>query len=67
MLDFSAGDLVFIWRKQLTGEDAQQHKTGQGRFVGPARVLAVEQSRDEQGHLRPGIRAQSGWYAAVDC
>ena len=54
VLDFSAGDLVFIRRKQLTGEDAQQNKTGQGRFVGPARVLAVEQSRDDQGHLRPG-------------
>ena len=53
-LDFSAGGLVFIWRKQLTGEGAQQNKTGQGRFVGPARILAVEQKRDEQGHLQQG-------------
>ena len=54
VLDFSAGDLGFIWRKQLTGEDAKQNKIGQGRFVGPARILAVEQTRDEQGHLQQG-------------
>lgn len=54
VLDFSAGDLVFIWRKQLTGEDAQQNKSGQGRFVGPARILAVEHTRQENGQLKPG-------------
>ena len=45
-LDFEAGDLVYIWRKQLTGKDAEQNKIGQGRFVGPARILAVEQKRE---------------------
>jgi len=54
ILDFSAGDMVYIWRKQLTGVDAQQNKIGQGRFVGPARILATEQKRDSQGHLIPG-------------
>ena len=54
ILDFSAGDLVFVWRKQLTGEDAKQNKTGQGRFVGPARILATENTRDENGHLKAG-------------
>ena len=54
VLDFSAGDLVYIWRKQLTGEDAQQNKIGQGRFVGPARILATENKRDSAGHLIPG-------------
>ena len=41
--------MVYIWRKQLTGVDAQQNKIGQGRFVGPARILATEQKRDSPG------------------
>ena len=41
--------MVYIWRKQLTWVDAQQNKIGQGRFVGPARILATEQKRDSPG------------------
>eukprot|EP00435_Cladocopium_sp_Y103_P070486 s548_g35.t1 len=52
--DFSAGDLVYIWRKQLTGQDAGQNKQGSGRFVGPARILATEMKRDQQGELQRG-------------
>ena len=54
VLDFSAGDLVYIWRKQLTGQDAGQNKQGAGRFVGPARILATEMKRDDQGELQRG-------------
>ena len=50
-LDYEPGDLVYIWRKQLTGSDAGQNKLGSGRFVGPARILAVEKKRDQQGDL----------------
>lgn len=45
VLNFTAGDLVYVWRKQLTGEDAKQDKIGQGRFIGPARILATEKKR----------------------
>ena len=54
VLDFSAGDLVFIWRRQVTGKDAKPSNDTQGRFVGPARILATEQHKDTQGHLVPG-------------
>ena len=53
-LNFSAGGMVYIWRQQLTGEDAKQNKIGAGRFVGPARILATEKKRDEHGNLVPG-------------
>ncbi len=35
---FQPGDLVFIWRKQVSGQAAIKG----GSFVGPARILAVE-------------------------
>jgi hypothetical protein len=54
LLNFSAGDLVYIWRKQVTGEDAKPGNNTKGRFVGPARILATEQKRDDQGHLLAG-------------
>ena len=53
-LDYHPGDLVYIWRKQLTGSDTGQNKLGSGRFVGPARILAVEKKRDSQGELQEG-------------
>lgn len=53
-MNFSAGDLVFIWRKQVTGQDAKPTKNTTGRFVGPARILATEQKRDTQGELLAG-------------
>ena len=54
ILDFQPGKLVFIWREQLTGEDKQQNKTATGRFVCPARILAVENKKGADGHLIPG-------------
>lgn len=48
-LFYHPGDLVYFWRKQV------QNRTGKhGMFLGPARVLAVESKRDEDGSLRPG-------------
>ena len=51
-LNFSPGDLVYIWRHQLPLKTAQRN-TG-GRFIGPARILAVERRRDSNGDLVAG-------------
>ena len=37
-LQYQPGDLVFIWRKQISGERGNKN----GRFIGPARILAME-------------------------
>ena len=55
--NFEVGDLVYIWRKQLPHKGAGQ-KPGKGQFIGPARILATEQSRDPEGNLR---RHSSVW------
>eukprot|EP00435_Cladocopium_sp_Y103_P051539 s2061_g16.t1 len=52
-LKYHPGDLVFVWRKQVPHKEAQ-HKPGAGRFIGPARVLATEKHRDDDGSLRAG-------------
>ena len=51
-LNFSPGDLVYIWRHQLPLKTSQRN-TG-GRFIGPARILAVEKRRDSEGDLVAG-------------
>ena len=38
----------------MTGKDAQPVKSTHGKFVGPARILATENRRDDQGHLIAG-------------
>ena len=53
VLNFTAGDLVYIWRKQVTGKDAAHTKTPSGKFIGPARILATEKHRDAEGCLAP--------------
>eukprot|EP00435_Cladocopium_sp_Y103_P053704 s442_g17.t1 len=49
--DFTPQDLVYVWR-------VQDKKGGKGpkkgAFTGPARVLAVETRKEEDGSLRPG-------------
>ena len=52
-LKYHPGDLVFVWRKQVPHKEAQ-HKPGAGRFIGPARVLATEKHRADDGSLRAG-------------
>lgn len=49
-MDYRPGDLVYFWRKQVSGQPTGKH----GRFHGPARVLATETKRDAHGALRPG-------------
>ena len=52
LADYLPGDLVFYWRKQVpVKEKTTQHV---GRFLGPARVLATETRRTQEGDLRPG-------------
>ena len=50
---YQPGDLVYFWRTQESGRHKKQPGTNQGRFLGPARILAMETRRDEGGS-RPG-------------
>ncbi|CAE7261879.1 RE1 [Symbiodinium sp. CCMP2592] len=51
---YTPGDLVFYWRTQESGQSKKKPGSKQGRFLGPARILATETKRDSQGDLRPG-------------
>ena len=48
------GDLVYMWRKQVSGSKGS--KTG--RFVGPARVLALERRQSADGTL---LQSKTVW------
>ena len=50
---YQPGDLVFFWRTQESGRHKKQPGTNQGRFLGPARILAMETRRDSEGSSRP--------------
>ena len=50
---YQPGDLVFFWRTQESGRHKKQPGTNQGRFLGPARILAMETRRDSEGNSRP--------------
>ena len=45
---YSPGDLVYYWRFQTGKQDGPQ-QFRRGKFVGPARVLAVETKQTDQG------------------
>ena len=49
---FLPGDLVYYWRNQVPLKTRTAQNVG--RFLGPARVLAVETRRKDDGELRPG-------------
>ncbi|CAE7653027.1 RE1 [Symbiodinium sp. CCMP2592] len=51
---YQAGDLIYFWRTQESGQGRRSPGTKHGRFLGPARVLAVESKRDEDGSHRAG-------------
>ena len=51
-LNFLPGDLVFIWRHQPPLKTSGRNTAG--RFIGPARILAVEKHRDQNGDLIAG-------------
>ena len=44
------GDLVYIWRKQVSGQSAVKG----GSFIGPARILAVEKHQSTDGTVKEG-------------
>eukprot|EP00439_Symbiodinium_sp_Y106_P024975 s3776_g3.t1 len=51
---YRPGDLVYFWRTQESGQHKRHPGTTQGRFLGPARVLAMETRRTAEGEERPG-------------
>ena len=51
---YRPGDLVYFWRTQESGQHKRHPGTSQGRFLGPARVLAMESRSTEDGQERPG-------------
>ena len=52
--NFQPGELVFFWRTQESGQGKRHPGTRQGRFLGPARILATESRTSETGEIRPG-------------
>ena len=52
--DYHPGDLVYYWRKQLSGQRGQSQQQKQGCYLGPGRVLVTETKRDPHGNLSPG-------------
>ena len=48
------GDLVYYWRKQISGAASSSQRQKQGCFLGPGRILATETHRDPDGSLRAG-------------
>ena len=52
--DYHPGDLVYNWRKQLSGQRGHNQQQKQGCYLGPGRILVTETKRDPQGNLSPG-------------
>ena len=52
--DYTPGELVYYWRTQDSNKGRRQPGGKHGRFLGPARVLATETRRDDQGNAKPG-------------
>ncbi|CAE7292450.1 RE1 [Symbiodinium sp. KB8] len=52
--NYVPGELVFFWRSQESGKGRRQPGTRQGRFLGPARILATETRKSDAGELSPG-------------
>ena len=53
-LNYYPGDLVYYWRKQVSGSHSGQQRQKQGCFLGPGRILATETHRETDGTLRKG-------------
>ena len=66
LIDYQPGDLVYIWRQQVSGQTTAKG----GAFVGPARVLALEHiSKD--GTRKPGssvwcVRGRRLWKCSME-
>ena len=50
--EFHPGDLVFYWRTQISG--AESHSWNRGKYVGPARILALETKREADQRIKAG-------------
>ena len=50
---YQPGDLVFFWRTQESGQGKRSPGTKHGRFLGPARILAMEPRKNSDGEGRP--------------
>lgn len=50
--EFYPGDLVFYWRTQIA--KAESHSWNRGRYVGPARILALETKREADQRVKAG-------------
>lgn len=63
--EFFPGDVVFYWRNYIKkGQNGQRIQTGSvGGYAGPARILAMETRRDEDGNCRPSLVV----CATIDC
>ncbi|CAE6922027.1 RE2 [Symbiodinium sp. CCMP2592] len=53
VLNFTPGELVYFWRSQVSGQSRKQPGDKKGQFLGPARILATETKRNEDGTLQP--------------
>lgn len=51
---YHPGDLVYYWRKQLSGQRGSSQQQKQGCYLGPGRILVTETKRDPEGNLFPG-------------
>ena len=66
-IDYQPGDLVYIWRQQVSGQSTAKG----GAFVGPARVLALEHHISKDGHRKPGssvwcVRGRRLWKCSLE-
>ncbi|CAE7358286.1 nphp3 [Symbiodinium sp. CCMP2592] len=52
--DYEPGELVYFWRTQDGSKSRRSPGSKHGRFLGPARVLALERRTDETGVQRAG-------------
>ena len=52
--DYQPGDLVFVWRQQVSGQSSVKG----GSFVGPVRLLAIEHRQSADGSVKP---TSSAW------
>ena len=50
--DFEPGELVYFWRTQDATQGRRSPGSRRGRFLGPARILAMEQRTAEDGTRR---------------
>ena len=67
LIDYQPGDLVYIWRQQVSGQTTAKG----GAFVGPARVLALEHHISKDGTRKPGssvwcVRGRRLWKCSME-